>query len=376
MKKHAIIILITAVLVSCKTNELYINVLQPAPVTLPSAIKKVGIINRSIPTDETKLVDELDKVMSLEGADLDRDGAWESITGLSEELRANDRFTEVKLLNDIDFRASCIGILPPPLSGRLVDSICKVTGSDALFALERFDTDTKVDFTTQEGKVETPFGGIPVIGLEVTMETFIKTGWRIYAPAGSNVVDEFSFIESLVFTAKGNNPVAAVAALTGREEAIKEVSRNAGNKYAMRILPFRLRVTRDYFVKGTSNFEIGKRKAQTGKWDEAGKLWEMETNNPDMKIAGRACYNMAIINEINGHLDAAIEWAQKAYEDYNTKQALTYIRVLENRRSNSELLNIQEENYDGMRFEVFDFKCFPRTPYPVPIKLLKLCLNL
>ena len=47
--------------------------------------------------------------------------------------------------------------------------------------------------------------------------------------------------------------------------------------YAMRILPYRLRVTRDYFVKGTNNFEIAKRKAQTGKWDEAGKLWEIET---------------------------------------------------------------------------------------------------
>ena len=141
---------------------------------------------------------------------------------------------------------------------------------------------------------------------------------------------------------QGSNPVAAVEALTGRLDAIKEVSRNAGNRYAARILPYRLRVTRDYFVKGTSNFEIAKRKAQTGKWDEAGKLWEAETSNPDMKVAGRACYNMAIINEINGNLESAVDWAQKAYEDYNTKQALDYIRILENRISKNELLKIQE----------------------------------
>jgi uncharacterized protein YcfL len=73
MKNYAVIILAATLLVSCKTNELYINVLQPAPVTMPSGIKKVGIINRSIPTDETKLVDVLDKALSLEGADLDRD---------------------------------------------------------------------------------------------------------------------------------------------------------------------------------------------------------------------------------------------------------------------------------------------------------------
>ena len=342
MRQFAIVILATILFVSCKTNELYINVLQPAPVTLPSGIKKVGIINRSMPTDETSLADALDKALSLESADLDRDGAWESIAGLSEELQANERFNEIKLLNDISFRASAIGALPPPLTGRLVDSLCNVTGTDALFALERFDTDTRVDFATPAGNIETPLGNIPVIGLEVTMEIFIKTGWRIYAPSGSVVIDEISFTESLIYKSKGSNPVAAVEALTGRIDAVKEVSRNAGNRYAMRILPYRLRVTRDYFVKGTNNFEIAKRKAQTGKWDEAGKLWEVETSNPDMKLAGRACYNMAIINEINGDLENAIYWAQKAYEDYNTKQALDYIRILENRISKNELLKIQE----------------------------------
>jgi hypothetical protein len=342
MRKVVIIFLAAIVISSCKTNELYINVLQPAPVTMPSGIKKVGIINRSIPTDETKLVDALDKALSLEGADLDRDGAWESIGGLAEELKNNDRFTEVKLLNDIDFRASRLGVLPPPMTGRLVDSICAVTGTDALFALERFDTDTKVSYSTPSGKLETPLGNIPIIGLQVSMETIIKTGWRIYAPAGSGILDEVSFAESLVFTGKGINPVAAVAALTGRKDAVKEVSRNAGHTYAMRILPFRLRVTRDYFVKGTDNFKIAKRKAQTGKWDEAGRLWELETGNPKMKVAGRACYNMAIINEINGYLDDALGWAQKAWEDYKTRLALRYVRILEGRIYDNELLIIQE----------------------------------
>jgi hypothetical protein len=346
MKKYAVLILMVSIFASCKTNELYINVLQPAPVTMPPNIKKVGIINRSIPTDETKLVDLLDKVFSLEGADLDRDGAWESIGGLSEELRTNNRFTEVKLLNDIDFRASRIGILPPPLSARLVDSLCKVTGSDALFALERFDTDTKVSYSTPSGKIETPLGNIPVIGLQVSMETIIKTGWRIYAPAGIDILDEFNFAESLVFSGKGINPAAAAAAITGRKEAVKEVSRNAGHTYAMRILPYRLRVYRDYFVKGTNNFKIAKRKAQTGKWDEAGNLWDFETGNPKMKVAGRACYNMAIINEINGQLDDALGWAQKSWEDYKIRIGLRYVRILEDRIYDRDQLKIQEEGLE------------------------------
>jgi len=343
MKKYIILLATVILLVSCKTNELYINVLQPAPVTLPPYIKKVGVINRSMPTDESKLADILDKALSLEGADLDRDGAWESIGGLADELLNNQRFNEVKPLNNINFKASRIGLLPPPLRESIVDSICRVTGTDALFSLERFDTDTRLNYSTRASGIKTPLGNIPLPEHEATMETIIKTGWRIYNPTDRNILDEFNFAESLVFSGKGINPVAAVAALTGRKEAVKDVSRNAGRSYATRILPFRLRVYRDYYVKGTNNFKIAKRKAQTGKWDEAGGLWEQELDNPRMKIAGHACYNMAIISEINGYLDDALGWAQKAWEDYKIRPALRYVRILEDRQYQSDLLDFQEE---------------------------------
>jgi hypothetical protein len=342
MNKYLFLIIVVAS-VSCKTNELYINVTQPAPVTLTPGIKKIGIINRSIPTDETKLADIVEKVLTLEGADLDKDGALESINGLAEELKANDRFSDVKVLDDIDFRASRIGVLPPALSWDIVGRICNESGTDALFALERFDTDTRVNYSTRNVEIKTPFGAVPGIEHDAAMETIIKTGWRIYDPVGKSISDEYSFAESLVSHGKGINPVAAVEALIGRKDAVKEVSHRAGQSYALRILPYRLRVTRDYFVKGTNNFKIAKRKAQTGKWDEAGLLWEKETGNPKSKIAGRASYNMAIINEINGNLDDALGWAQKAWEDYKIRPALDYVRILERRLNSRELLKIQEE---------------------------------
>jgi hypothetical protein len=124
---------------------------------------------------------------------------------------------------------------------------------------------------------------------------------------------------------------------------VKEVSNKAGHIYALRLLPYRLRATRDYFVKGTNNFKIAKRRAQLGKWDEAAELWERETTNHKMKIAGRANYNMAIISEINGDLETAKSWAQKSYEDYNNKLGLRYVRILENRQYNNEVLKYQEQ---------------------------------
>ncbi|MBW2003909.1 MAG: hypothetical protein JRI72_04745 [Deltaproteobacteria bacterium] len=70
---------------------------------------------------------------------------------------------------------------------------------------------------------------------------------------------------------------------------------------------YRIRVARHYYVRGTTNFKIVKRRAQTDNGDGVAELCNKEVSNPKRKVAGRACYNMAIINEINDVLNAAVE---------------------------------------------------------------------
>jgi hypothetical protein len=266
----------------------------------------------------------------------------ESVRGLSDELLNNTRFNEVKTLNDINFRTSALTDFPTPLTWEIVGQICSETKTDALFSLEKFDTDTHLNYSTRKVDVKTPLGSIPGIEHQANMETLVKTGWRIYDPASKRILDEYIYNESINFSGRGINPLLAAAALVGRKDAVNQVSNKAGHGYAMRIIPIRLRVMRDYYVKGTNNFKIARRKAQVGKWDEAGQLWEKETNNSSSRIAGRASYNMAIINEINGDLDSALKWAQKSYEDTNNKLALRYVRIIENRRYKNDVLKIQE----------------------------------
>jgi len=341
--KFAPLLLFVIIFSSCKTQQLYITVLEPAPVTIPSYIKNAGIINRSLPSDNVKKVDAIEKVLSLEGANLDKEGGEASITGLADELRRNNRFTEIKSLTSVDLRAGGLGIFPAPLSWDIVESTCRDNNVDALFALEVFDTDTKISYQARKAGIKTPLGTIPSLEQQADMLTIVKTGWRIYDPAGRNIIDEYAFSEDITFTARGINVVIAAAALIDRKEAVKEVGNKAGQGYALRLLPNELRVTRDYYVKGTDNFKTAKRKAQTGNWDQAGQLWEKETTNPKGKVAGRACYNMAIISEINGDLDLAVKWAQKAYEDYKNRLALRYIDILNYRKTSNRILKDQEQ---------------------------------
>jgi hypothetical protein len=343
MKNLCILVLISAVFMSCKTQELYISVLEPAPVTLAPSIKKIGIINRSLTSEETKKLDVIDKAVTLEGAELDKEGAEAAIKGLSDELLANDRFTEVKPVLHVDFRTTGMGVFPVALTWEIVEKICRESGTDALFALELFDTDTKVGFNADKGNIETPLGKIPALASRAEIVTLVKTGWRIYDPVNRTLPDEYLMNEEIVFSGRGINPVAAAAGIIDRKDAVRDAGFKTGQAYALRILPRQFRVQRDYYVKGTNNFKIAKRKAQTGNWNEAGGLWEKETNNQNSRIAGRAYYNMAIISEINGELDTAMKWAQQAYENFKNRLALRYVRILENRKISRSILEEQEK---------------------------------
>lgn len=327
---------------ACSTTELVtLSVAKPAPVTIPHDIRRIVVLNRTAAESQNRPADIADKVLSLEGAELDRKGADAATSGMVDELTRDTRFGEVIRYPEIQSRQGIAGIFPAPLPWTEVSGICKKYQADALFSIELFDTESGVSYAANAVTISTPLGKVPGLEHTATMSTKVKTGWRIYDANGKQLLDEYITESVLNFYGKGLNPVAAAAALLERGEAVKQAGAKAGIRYAQRILPYTQRVKRDYYVRGTENFRTARRKAQTGNWDGAATLWQQETGNPKSKIAGRACYNMAIINEINGNLPQAINWAQKAYEEYTNKPALRYLSVLERRLAEQEMLSQQ-----------------------------------
>ena len=341
MKNPLMLICIALACYSCSSTSLMsLSVVKPAPVSIPPNIKTVAIVNRSQASNETKTLDAIHKAISLETNELQATGAQASIQGLSDELMKNTRFTEVKYLNGIDLRSYGAGVFPTPLLWDSVERICRENNTDALFALELFDADSKLNYAVNPTNVLAGVN-LPAIEHLVNMTTNVKTGWRIYDPSTRTILDEYIIGRDLSSSGSGINPAVAASALIGRKEAVKEVGLQAGQAYASRILPYWIRVSRDYFVGGDQNFKTAQRRAQSGNWDGAAQLWLEETKSTDGRLAGRGCYNMAIIAEINGDLDGAIQWAQKSYEDYKIRLGLNYLNILRYRKQQNDLLKSQ-----------------------------------
>lgn len=346
MKNLFHIIFLIVVFSSCKTNLVYINAINPAPVTISKNTKNAGIITRTTPSEENKVLNTIHQARSGETLKLIKESSAECVRGLNDALTQNKRFDIIKPISSVDLKTPVTGTFPSQLSWTEVETICKEHGVDIVFVLEVFDSELKViPLTPPPTKINSVLDVInTATQAQVNIVTTIKTGWRIYDPKNKYILDEYPMVENLTVTASAANIINTTEAMLGRKEAIKQSANNMGHIYANRIIPYYIKLTRDYYVKGSSNLKIATRKSRTGNWDGAGELWLEDTKSSKRKLAGRACYNMAILNEINGDLDAAISWAQKAYENYNNKLAVDYVRVLRNRKQKNERLDYQQGN--------------------------------
>ncbi|MFB9056951.1 DUF6340 family protein [Mariniflexile ostreae] len=336
---------ICIVLSACSaTSQLTMGVKEPAKIPISSHVSRIGIINRSIPEEANKSLDKIDKILSLEGLMLDQLGANAALNGLKAELQRNGRFASVTHIDSLESIGKGLGVFPAQLSWDEIDNICKANQVDVIFSLEYYDTNATIQYEQKMVPIPNPLGiKANVPGHKITIRTALVNGWRVYDPYTKYILDEASYNDYIVSVGEGINPFKAVETIAGRKEAVIQSSHKLGATYGLNVSALTRQVTRKYYVKGGSNFEVAQRRAQTGDWDGASELWAKELNNPNPKIAGRACYNMAIINEINGDLDTAMVFAAKSYTDYKNKEALLYMDILKYRKN--QVLQLDEEKY-------------------------------
>tara|TARA_B110000037_G_scaffold62147_1_gene76027 strand:- start:20604 stop:21638 length:1035 start_codon:yes stop_codon:yes gene_type:complete len=336
MKKHYyLLIALSVLIISSCTQRAYLTVNEPPIVHLDKMYDRAGVVNRSFAEGGSKILETIDNGLSLEG-NLDIKGSNAAVQGAFDQLTTNQRFEFVTIMDSLTVKNGGIDIFPAPLQWFEVEKLCLANEVGFLIALEVYDTDTKAAYSTGSTIRNTPLGSVTVPTHKATVTTIIKTGWRIYDPVNKIILDEFWLTDLISSTGGGINPVEALSAVLNRGQAVKQLSNDIGRFYARRIEPQSFRVWRNYYNKGSRNSKIAKRRSEVGDWDGAAEMWEKDLNSPKRKVAGRGTYNMAIYKEINGDVEGALEMAQKAYSDYNIREAQTYSRILRDRIARRE----------------------------------------
>ncbi len=204
MKKLNYIIFLTIILFfSCSTNTIFVEVLKPADITVPPHIKKLTILNRSLPGKGNKLGNILEGVISGEALFVDRQASFQTIYGLNSTLLNSPRFSSRIATNVSDIKGTGTAQFPSLISWQRVNLICNENDADALIVLATFDSDSKYNTATKE-KSRTKDGKIVKYLEHIGRRDIrISAGWRIYDPIQRTIIDENVYYDSKGWEGRG-----------------------------------------------------------------------------------------------------------------------------------------------------------------------------
>ncbi len=329
---------------SCSKYNFSTGILVPADITVSQDIQTVGIINRSLPAKDRWLGNLLEGFISGESIFADREGSMHCIRNAANTLNINPRF-KATLMEGEDFRGTGTKQFPVPLEWSEVDGLCKKYGVDALISLETFDSDVLL-ITGSKEKTRRE-NGVDVKYTEFFAELRIRvnSGWRFYDNVNKKLIDQQVFTDEKMWTGVGLSPAEALRKLPHKRAAINDAAMFSGQMLAFRISPKWLTASRTIFkkAKGNDAFPQARNQARVKNWEEVAKLMEPLTNDPDHKIAARACHNMAVAAEMNGDLQLAYDWAKKAYVLHKKSIYRSYVNQLYVRIKDQEILKEQLE---------------------------------
>lgn len=372
-----------AALSSCNPTT-RIQVLQPAAFAIPEHISTIVTINRSVPQEKVGSI--IEGALTGEAVYQDRDGATQAIAALTDALTRTPRF-KVKT-SGVEFEGGGVTGMPLPINWQEIERLCQTYNADAVASLEVFDSDIHTNFAThektEEKKVTTTTSTntgvkpnkiaanslttqnqasrgsgnnttnttnttnaattnrtITSNEYEATLYSSVKLGWRLYDPKNRRIIDEFMVSDNKEWNKKEKTKEEVMRQLPHPRDAVNQTSHAAGAIYGSRIAPMWASVERSYYKKGNDQMEKAYHLTRTGKWKEAAAIWQPLTKSPDQKLAGMACYNMAIACEVEGQLSVAREWAMQAYEKHNNKNARSYANILRGRIAEQQKVNEQ-----------------------------------
>jgi hypothetical protein len=328
---------------ACSMRNVSINTIRPADINVPSHIDTLLLLNRT--NYSSQAVGIIEGILTGEMPGEDKAGTQAAINSFQSTLAYSNRFV-VKNAAEIFPGNSLTTAFPAPLSWGDIENLCSKYNTQAVVAIEIFDT----DFIVTDGK-RTVQKDVTENGVKKTVnkeEYFAKgvgnitIGFRIYDPANKTIVDQQLITNNNTWEAVGTSIQDALAHLIAKTEATRYLGNLVGSNYAYKIAPMPVTISRQFYkkIKSVPLAASAVRKADVNDWNGAMETWK--TSLAEAKTAkqmGRICYNVAVAYEVLGDLANAKIWANKAYVDYGNKKAKTY----------SAALNIRE--YDANRVQ-------------------------
>lgn len=323
------------------SNSAWVNLtlIRPSEIMLPDYIKTIAIVNRTVQEENPQ--NKLEQVLTGEFFNQDEQAVRQVAEGFITACAGLERYFTVRTEEAFGSDGTKT-TFPTPMDWDQVNDICDEYHTDAILAIEIFDSDFIVTHSPININAKNELG-LPIVRLEyhAVGVAVINFGVRIYDPQNRVIMDEYQTTQKMNFEANGGTIQAAINQMLDKVQAVNRVSYDAGFQYASRITPTFYRVTRYFYDKPKKKLGAGVRMSEVADWEGAIEAWTQVVQTGKRKHAGRAAFNIAVAYEVLGDLEQAKEWAARAHTEFEDKDADNYYRVLSNRIREENIVNEQ-----------------------------------
>jgi len=328
---------------SCKSNYAIITIenMQHAKDELSPDIQSITLMNRSMNNQFANYQEDSLQMYfyrngyQLSKVVLDSMAADTTIRALAELMFESGRYDVVIPVERNFSRNLSYELLPDTLNRNQVSEICSNFNTDALMVLERFYVKTMADFTEQR---YTDSNNGPVNSFNATLDLKYSAHFRIYKPGAKTLVKEIAVADTIYWESDDYT----LERLFGKLPSVKKAIISAGIKAALdvdsRLSPTWISEKRGYFLFNVKN-DPGLQFMSKNDYEQAEKYWSELAKSNSKKVRSKAEYNLALISELNGDLDKAIEYGVKSYYSQYRFQTETYLKRLEARKKALENKN-------------------------------------
>jgi hypothetical protein len=304
-KNVKLLILFSGVILFSSCSELLytsLDVLRPAKVTFSPNANNLLVVNNTVvqPSNlghRTDLLNQKTKTVSVDADSL----SLFCLASLTEELENNGFFTTVKLIPNSVNKSNNFSIINP-LDADDVKELCRANRADVVLSLDKIKVNDDVSeyFLDQSNSFLATF--------EVRYESY----WSIHYPGKTEATD-VHYADTIYWESETYARRKVLEGLPKRMDGIIDGALNVGKKSISRFLPYWEKVDRYFYRSSNKYIKQGMDSVYVKNWKSAIKSWEKAFQSKSSLTQSYAANNMAVVYEISGDIDNAIEYATKSY---------------------------------------------------------------
>lgn len=333
-------LLLILILNSCVSyKEFSVEVFKPAELSIPANTKNIVLVSRNLKYKNDTLQNYYQRNRQLirDKINLNIDSLAVStcLDTVASRLTNQGHFEQVQVLPVTTFSKIRVSDIKPA-KAEWYKSVAEKSGADVLVLLDMFSCfySTNAAESSPEARVVT------------------SNIWSVYNAKNQQIIDRFSQIDTLYWNQLDENGNYQKVKIPDKKNAVMLAAGVIGMNYSKHILPAWTQLKRTYLSCNDSNFQKALKLAQDNQWKEAIGIWLGFSEDKSNLKKASAFYNLAVTSEMDGDIDKAIEFTDKAAKASTglflgsvNEQVRRYSVVLYQRKNEINKLNQQYETH-------------------------------